>query len=212
MGVCAADLLESTPMASPPLGGGTILERFRPYLHLLVRVQLSPRWRHRLDPSDIVQQTLIRAWRAWAQYRGSPAEVSAWLRQILTRTLINAVRDLERDRRDVHPERSLEEAVEASSARLEGWLADEASTPSELAERNEQLVRLAGAIEDLPEAQREAVVRHHLQGQTLDAVAAELGRTPGSVAGLLKRALKQLRRRLQDPPDPDAPRPGDNGV
>ncbi len=199
-------------MASPPPEGGTILERFRPYLHLLVRLQLSPRWRHRLDPSDIVQQTLIRAWRAWAQYRGTPAEVTAWLRRILTRTLANAVRHLERDKRDVHRERSLEQAVEASSARLECWLADEGSSPSEQAERNEQLVRLAGAIEALPEAQREAVVRHHLQGQSLDAVAAGLGRTAGSVAGLLKRALKQLRQRLQEPPDPGAPRPGGGGV
>ena len=91
----------------------------------------------------------------------------------------------------------VEAAVEASSGRLEGWLADGASSPPERAARNEQLLRLAAALEDLPEAQREAVIRHHLQGLPLDAVSEELGRTPAAVAGLLKRGLKFLRERLR---------------
>ena len=174
------------------------VERFRAYLRVLARVQMGPRCRPRLDPSDVVQQAMLRAVQAIDQFRGhSDAELAAWLRRILATTLANAVRDLGRERRDVGREQSLEAAVEQSSARLEAWLADPGTSPPERAQRNEQLLHLAVALEELPEAQREAVILHHLQGMTLDDVAAQLQRTPSAVAGLIKRGMKQLRKRLQ---------------
>src|SRR5262245_17964497 len=123
------------------------LEQFRDYLRLLARVQLDPRWRAKLDPSDAVQQTLLQAHEARGQFRGhTAAQKAAWLRQILARVLANAVRDMNCAKRDVNRERSLEEALEASSARLEGWLADKQSSPSERVERHEHLLRLAEAL------------------------------------------------------------------
>jgi RNA polymerase sigma-70 factor (ECF subfamily) len=53
---------------------------------------------------------------------------------------------------------------------------------------------VAEALEQLPEAQREALVLQHWQGWTLAQIGAHLGRSPEAVAGLLKRGLKQLRR------------------
>ncbi len=86
-------------------------------------------------------------------FRGSTdAEMAAWLRQILAQNLAHAVRDHGRDRRDIGRERSLEAALEASSIRLEGWLAAEQSSPSQLADRNEQLLRVANVLAVLPEA------------------------------------------------------------
>ncbi len=181
-----------------PEAAGPALERFRAYLHLLARLHLDPRLRARLAPSDVVQQTLLQACQGLAGFRGGDAELAAWLRRILARNLAHAVRDLGRAKRDVARERSLEEAVNASSARLEAWLAAEQSSPSQQAARNEQVLRLAEALADLPEAQREAVVRHYWQGRSLAEIGAELRRTPAAVAGLLHRGLKQLRGRLQE--------------
>jgi RNA polymerase sigma-70 factor (ECF subfamily) len=176
------------------------LERYRDYLRLLARLQLDPRLRARLDASDVVQQTFLQAHQALAEFRGTTeAELAAWLRQILARTLAHAVRDHGRDRRDVDRERSLEEAVAASSLRLERWLAAEQSSPSQQAQRNEQVLRLAEALAGLPEAQREAVVLHYWQDWTTVQIGRHLGRTPAAVAGLLKRGLKELRRHLLDP-------------
>ena len=92
-----------------PAEGGDELERFRSYLRLLARVQLGAGLRTKVDPSDLVQQTLVRAWQSLDQLRGQrDVEVAAWLRQILARTLANAVRDLAREKRDVGREVSLE--------------------------------------------------------------------------------------------------------
>jgi RNA polymerase sigma-70 factor (ECF subfamily) len=179
----------------------THLEPYRDYLRLIARLQLDPRLRGKLEPSDVVQQTFVRAIQALEQFRGrTAAELGAWLRQILARTLANALRDQQRDKRDVGRECSLEAAVAASSARLEAWLADPRSSPQQQAERNERLLRLAAALEQLPEDQREAVILHHLRGWSVDAVGAHLGRTAGAVAGLIKRGMKQLRRALQEFP------------
>ena len=176
---------------------GLALERFRDYLRLLARLQLDPRLQGKLDPSDLVQLTLLKAHQAQDQFRGrTPAEQAAWLRQILANTLANAVRDLARAKRDVALERSLEAAVSDSSARLEAWLAAEQSSPSQQAERNEQMLRLTEALAELPELQREVLVLRHCQGWALADIAAHLGRSRAAVASLLRRGLGQLREHL----------------
>lgn len=174
-------------------------DRFRSYLRLLARVQLDECLRSKLDPSDIVQQTLLQAHRAMSDFRGnSDAEMAAWLRQILARNLSHAVRDFGRDKRDQNRERSLQAAVDASSARIEVWLAAEQSSPSQQAQRNEQVLELCNALEQLPEAQREAVQLHYWQGYTLNEIAQRLDRTPTAAAGLLKRGMRKLRELMQE--------------
>src|SRR5262249_62395791 len=94
-------------------------------------------------------------------------------------------------------EHSVEKALAESSSRLEAWLAAKQSSPSQRAERNEQALRLAEALEQLPEAQREALVLQHWQGWSLAQIGEHLGRSPEAVAGVIKRGLKQLRQLLQ---------------
>src|SRR5262249_15929381 len=140
------------------------LERFRSYLHLLARLQIDDRLRGERDPSDLVQQTLLKAVRALGQFRGpSDAEPSAWLRQILANTLANAVRDLGRGKRDIGLARSLEAAMGDSFTRLELFLATDESSPSDKAAHNERLLKLSEALESLSEPMRDALVLRHCQ-------------------------------------------------
>jgi hypothetical protein len=60
---------------------------------VLARVQLDARLQAKLDPSDLVQQTLLKAHEKREQFRGSTeAEFTAWLRQILANQMAEAAR------------------------------------------------------------------------------------------------------------------------
>jgi RNA polymerase sigma-70 factor (ECF subfamily) len=177
------------------------LERYRDYLYLLSRVGLDARLRAFTDSSDIVQQTLLRAHERIGQFRGAgEAEFLAWLRAILARHLT----DLARRAGQVHWEkrRSLEAALDQSSARLASWLADEQPSPGEQVQRGEELRRLAEALARLPEDQRTAVELHHLEGYSVPEVGRRMGRSTGSVAGLLHRGLKALRVHVSESESP----------
>lgn len=174
-------------------------ERFRSYLHLLARMQVEPQFQGKLDLSGVIQQTLWEAYQDRGRFEGqNEAQQAAWLRTILAHNLTDEFRKLGAAVRDVVRERSLEAALEDSSSRLEGWLAAEQSSPSQQAMRNEQSLRLAEALAELPEDQRRAVEMHHLHGCSLAEVAEQMGRSKGAVASLLFRGLERLRGRLQD--------------
>jgi RNA polymerase sigma-70 factor (ECF subfamily) len=172
------------------------IEAYRDYLHLLARLQLDPRLRGKLDPSDVVQQTMVKAHQGREDFRGTTAgEQAAWLRRILINTLIDAARKYQRE---LAFEQGIDRSLSESSARLEAWLAAEQSSPSEVAARQEQLLQLAGALARLPEDQRTAVELHHLRDASVAEIAAQLGRTEAAIAGLLRRGLQKLRELLQE--------------
>lgn len=123
--------------------------------------------------------------------------LARWLRHILTNNLVDEVRKFRTQARNVTQERSLEVAVEASSAGIEGWLAADHSSPSQRAMRNEELLSLANALAQMPEDQRQAVEFHHLNGLPLNDIAHRMDRTKGAVAGLMFRGLKNLRELLR---------------
>jgi len=183
--------------------GGRPLEAYHEYLCLLARIQLDSRLRGKLDPSDVVQETLLKAHRAieaqtfrWQ----SDAAMAAWLRTILANTMTDAARKFAAGARDVYRERSLEGSLEESSARLEAWLADDQPSPDERLLRQERLLRLAAALARLPDDQRTALEMLHLQGHCVDEIAKQMDRSATAVAGLLRRGMKKLRQLLASEP------------
>ncbi|HEX5269198.1 MAG TPA: sigma-70 family RNA polymerase sigma factor [Gemmataceae bacterium] len=154
--------------------------------------------RGKIDLSGVVQQTLLEAHQAMDQLlRMTPDQQAAWLRKALACNLADEIRKLGTAMRDVGREVSLEQAVEESSARLDAWLAADHPSPSDRAVRNEELLRLAHALAQLPEDQRLAVEPHHLRGRPVAEVASELNRSEGAAGALLVRGLKKLRQLLK---------------
>ena len=144
----------------------------------------------------MVQQTLLEAHQAPVAV-ASTGDLAAWLRRLLANNLADEVRKALAQKRDVEREQSLEASLAGSSARLESLLAADQSSPSQRAERNEDLLRLAAALEQLPESQRVAVELHYLRGWPLADIAAHLDRGKSAVAGLLHRGLDKFAPLLQ---------------
>lgn len=181
-------------------GGRPQPEQFRHYLKMLARLQLGRSPHAKLDASDLVQQTLLDAHQDLQRFRGSSeAEMAGWLRRLLTCNLADALRHLGRAKRDINREQSLHEQLDCSAFQLGASLAAVQTSPSQHAARNEELLRLAWAMEQLPEAQRMAVELHHLRGRTLAETAIQLGRSEAAVAGLLRRGFRRLRQLLSEP-------------
>ena len=175
------------------------MERCRAYLKLLACSQVDSWLGQRVDASDLVQQTLLDAVAQTNQFRGnSEAEFLAWLRQILTNNLVDAFRYHGRAKRDIARNRSLDEEITNSFRRVDALADDSRSTPSQRAATNEQLFRLPAALEALSDAQREAIVLHHLQGLKLPETSERLGRSETAVCGLLHRGLKRLHEILEE--------------
>jgi RNA polymerase sigma factor (sigma-70 family) len=112
------------------------------------------------------------------------------------RTLADVVKHYDRDRRAVDLERSLEADLDRSASGLAGWLAADQTSPSQAAQRNEELLRVADTVAALPEPQRGVVVLKHLRGWTLQRIADHVGRTITTVASPLRRGHEDLRHQL----------------
>jgi RNA polymerase sigma-70 factor (ECF subfamily) len=175
------------------------LERFRAYLSFQIRKIVDPRIKNYLDLSGIVNQSLLEAWQTMERIQDwNDQQKRAWLNTVLDRNLRDELDKLHAACRDIRRQRSLEEAVVNSSARLVHVLAADQSSPSEHAAQNQQELLLAEAIERLPEDQREALVLQRWQQWSLAQIAEHLGRSQAAVAGLLHRALKQLKEELRE--------------
>lgn len=174
-----------------------IIAQYEPYLRMLARSQMRRAYQAKVGASDMVQQVMLQAVQGFDGFRGgSEGELRAWLRQILSHHLCHLDRDMHRGKRDVSREQSMQQAMTKSSMRLEQFLAGDEATPSQHVAIGEHVLRLASAIDRLPENQADAVRMHYIEGLKLSEVAAKLEKSTGAIAGLLHRGMKQLKQEL----------------
>jgi RNA polymerase sigma-70 factor (ECF subfamily) len=177
---------------------GRLLELYRNYLAVLARVEIGRQLQGKIDDSDLVQETFLEAHRYFGHFRGTTeAELTAWLRQILAGRLGRLVRRYYGTRRrDIRLEQELALRIWESSQALDASLMAKGSSPSQQAERREQAVLLADALQRLPDHYREVIILSHLEGLPFPEVARRMGRSLDSVKNLWARALGRLRRSM----------------
>lgn len=159
--------------------------------------RISTTCRAKVDESDIVQETLLEAHANKEAFRGkSEAELIGWLERSLSRNLVDAVRRLRCRKRNIANELQIHRAADMLGVRTSLQLPAEHTSPSGKAMRNEEFDRMQEAIGQLPDAQREAVTLHHMQGMTLVEVAAHMSRSLPAVAGLLHRGLQAIKHSM----------------
>jgi RNA polymerase sigma-70 factor, ECF subfamily len=148
----------------------------------------------REDAEEIVQDALIRAYRALAGYpdeRRRALALRPWLFQIT----INVARNRARVRRP--PTTSLDGAAAATLREPADDERDQPEVRAEAAERRRELARLLLA---LPMRYRPAVVLRHVEGLAYDEIAAIVGQPVGTVKANVHRGVGLLRAALERQP------------
>jgi RNA polymerase sigma-70 factor, ECF subfamily len=179
-----------------------LLERHRARLRRMIAARLDPRLAQRLDPSDVVQETLADAARRLPEYLSRrPLPFFAWLFRLaadrLARThrhhVASTVRGVGREERLDGPARD-----EATARRLADRLAANDTTPGRRAAREERRHLLAGAIARMDQADREVIALRYLDGLAFDEIAAvlEIGLSAAKMRHL--RAVERLRVLLEE--------------
>lgn len=176
------------------------LERYRPLLRLYIRrMQLDRRVLGCSDSSDLIQETYLRALKGLegcqAQTEG---EFVAWLGKILRRVAIDEGRAARALKRDPARLISLQAVLSRSSIDLQKLIAASTPTPSAVVRSDELRLRLAEAIDQLPEDQRDAIILRDLCEESVNDIAEQLRKTDRAVMGLLFRGRRRLRELLSD--------------
>lgn len=145
-----------------------IVRRYRPGL-----VAFAAAYAPRDRIEDVVQESLVRSWRALG-HATEEIHLKPWLYTIVRNRALNA-------RRDAKPHEPLSEEI------------DGVPQPPDIVLEREELDAVVGAVNALPEQQRQALVRSALEGHTHEQIAAALGSSPGAVRQLIYRARLNLR-------------------
>jgi RNA polymerase sigma-70 factor, ECF subfamily len=177
---------------------GSLLQQYRNYLVVLASMQIEKRLQPRVSPSDVVQETMLRAHKNFGQFRGTTEpELLAWLRQILVNNLAKFVEQhMLAARRDVRREVSIERigaALEHSTIQLAQLVPATMKSPSMAVQQREEAVVLADRLAQLPDDYREVLVLRNLQGLPFDEVAQRIERSVGATRMLWLRAIEKLR-------------------
>ena len=122
---------------------------------------------------DAVQEALIRAHGAMLA-DDSELAVRAWLYTIVRNGAVS-------ERRKIRPTEELDETING------------VPQPPDIFERRERVRGVVARLKELPEGQREALVRTELGGESADRIAASLSTTPAAVGQLVFRARSALR-------------------
>jgi RNA polymerase sigma-70 factor (ECF subfamily) len=158
-------------------------------------LDLDPRLRPRVDPSDLVQEAQLEAFRRVGDYLEDPRlPLRLWLRQIARDRLLKARRQhLGATRQAIGREVPL---PEESSLLLAQRLFAGGTSPSGEVNRADLARRLREALAELPEADREILLLRNYEGLSYEEVGYVLGIEPAAARKRHGRALVRLHKIL----------------
>jgi RNA polymerase sigma-70 factor (ECF subfamily) len=173
-----------------------LLVRHRQRLRHMIALRMDRRLSARIDPSDVVQETLAEAVQQLSDYlRHRPLPFYPWLRQLAWERLIGLHRQhIQAQKRSVRREERWAPALpDDSILELATRLLARGSSPSARMRRAELRDRVRFALGQLSENDREVLVLRHLEQLAVPEIAAVLGITSGAVCTRHLRALDRLR-------------------
>ena len=177
-----------------------LFARCRTYVGVVARAEVESWLQAKVDASDLVQQTLLEAHREMDQFRGSTeGEWLAWLRRILSHNAVDFVRHYKGTaKRQINREVRMHAQTADNSLGRTLDLSAGIETPSELVIRKEREIEIAEAISELAPDHQEVIMLRNLQRLPFNEVAERMGRSRPAVQMLWMRALRSLRKILEN--------------
>ncbi len=176
-----------------------LLQRYRDRLKKMIAVRMDARLAQRIDPSDVVQDTMVTADKRLDQFLAEPSiPFYAWLRSMAFDRLADLYRrHVTAQRRSVNREHPWALAMsDASAVLLAEKLPATASTPSQRMMRVENHSRVKKLLGEMPAGDREIIIMRHLEGMKVSEIATVLQMPEGTVKSRHFRALTEMRRIL----------------
>src|SRR3954452_14058651 len=174
-----------------------LLGEFREPLRKVIGLRLDPAVARRVDASDIVQDVLLEANQRLTEYLKSPVmPFHLWLRHLAQDRIIDTHRRHRlAQRRSVDREQPITRPAWAdeSSVSLIAQLIDTERTPTSEAIRHELQRRLADAVNQLSDDDRDIILMRHHEALSNQEVAKTLGLTEAAASMRYLRALRRLR-------------------
>ena len=164
------------------------------------RAQVESWLRAKVDASDLIQQTLLEAYRDFAHFRGTTeAEWLAWLRRILAHNAANFVRQYRgTEKRQARREVALAGPGDSGPRAAFADPADSGETPSQQLLRKERELLVADALAKLSDDHREVIMLRNLQRLPFQEVAERMNRSRPATQMLWMRALQKLQQALAE--------------
>jgi RNA polymerase sigma-70 factor (ECF subfamily) len=147
------------------------------------------------EACDLTQETFLSALTGIKGFRGE-AGLRTWLFRIAINHSRNRFRWWKRRKRDVTV--SLDATIGDGAASLHETLPDKGRNPEDGAIANERERAVLGALREMPDVFREAIVLCDLEGLSYEEISAALGVNIGTVKSRIARGREDLRKRLKD--------------
>jgi RNA polymerase sigma-70 factor (ECF subfamily) len=144
------------------------------------------------DAEDMVQETVLRAWKQIAKFDGR-ASFSTWLHRICANCSLDHIRAAKR-KHDLHAGPNNHDGADTDPF---AQLASGTPSPERLAGSSQIAKKLVAALGELSEMERVAFVMRHYEGVGIDEISVALGVQPGAAKHSVFRAVQKLRRALE---------------
>lgn len=180
-----------------------LFQRHRSRLAQMIQRRMDPRVRARIDPSDVIQETLATASQKMPHYIANrPLPFYPWLRQIAWEKLVHLHdRHLRAAKRSVIRERVIGVCVADDSViELAQQIVGATSSPSAAAALGEMQQRVRFALDRLPPDDGEVLLQRYVEQMTSKEIAAVMGVSEAAVNMRHMRALERMRLLLASDP------------
>jgi RNA polymerase sigma-70 factor (ECF subfamily) len=175
-----------------------LYQRYFDRIHAVVRLRMGAKIRGKAESVDIVQDAFLASLRGLERFNyRSEGDFFHWLCKVTENRIRDQADFFAAQRRDAGRERPIE-AARPSGSSVFGPIHELArfTTPATQVARAEDLQRLEHAVDQLPEAQREALLLVRYEGLSFAEAGEQMQRKPDAVRMLVARAMVALAKRL----------------